>query len=314
MRLLPLLLLLLVLVLGVVGVVALAVRRPFQDRPATVADARRHARRISIAAVLIGALGALAVGFAGAIPWSNETSMVGRPGVAAISMPLAFGLAHTGSLLVGEVTWPKPAGNVRRARLVRRGLWDSVPRWLLRLAEVTLAIGFASVVVGALLAHPDGRTITVSTAGGRAQGAAAPFAGIDYGVPTVAGLAILAVITGLALWVVTERPALGTADEQAEAALRRASAHRVLRGATTAALLTVGGLLTVSGFSLRSAATDAVQTARSNDLTAGILAQALPWLGWLLALLGLLGMLIGAGLLLVRAPQPATDTLTPVGP
>jgi hypothetical protein len=114
--------------------------------------------------------------------------------------------------------------------------------------------------------------------------------------------------------VVTERPALGTADERAETVLRRASAHRVLRGATTAALITVGGLVTVSGFSLRNAAMDAAETATRNDLTAGILAHTLPWLGGLLALLGLLGVLVGAGLLLVRAPQPAIDTLTPVGP
>lgn len=312
MRLLPLLALL-VLIIGVVGLTRLAVRRPFGTRDATVADAGRHARRISAAALVVGALAALAAGFAGQLPWLTGVSMPGRAGAALISMPLAFGLAHTGALLVGELSWPKPAGNVRRARLVRRGLLDWVPRWLLRLAEGTLAAGFSIVVVGALLAYPDGRTITVTTGGGRAQGAAAPFAGTDYGLPTAAGLAFLAALTVFALWVVTERPSLGTADERAEAVLRRASAHRVLRGATTAALVAVGGLLTVSAFSLRSAATDAVHTAMSNGLAAGGFASALPWAGWLLGMLGIVGVLVGLGLQLVRAPRPMTDALLTVG-
>lgn len=312
MRLLPLLALL-VLVLCVVGLTRLVVRRPFGTRDATVADAERHARRISAVALVVGALAALAAGFAGQLPWLTGDSMGGRTGAAVVSMPLAFGIAHTGVLLVGELSWPKPGGNVRRARLVRRGLLDSVPRWLLRLSEGALAAGVLIVVVGALVAYPDGRSITVSTGRGRVQGAAAPFAGSDYGVPVAAGLAFLAALTVVALWVVSERPALGTADEQAEAVLRRASAHRVLRGATTAALIAVGGLLTVSAFSVRSAASLAIETATSNGLPAGGFASALPWAGWLLGMLGILGVLVGLALLMVRAPRPATDPLISVG-
>src|SRR4051794_21602595 len=128
MRLLPLVALL-VLVVLVVGGTALAVRRPFGTHDAPVAEAGRHAGRISVVALVVGGLAALAAGFAGQLPWLTGVSMPGRAGVAVVSMPLAFGLAHTGALLVGELTWPKPAGAVRRARLVRRGLLDSVPRW-----------------------------------------------------------------------------------------------------------------------------------------------------------------------------------------
>lgn len=304
---------LLVLVVVAVGTTAVVARRPFQAHAATVADAVRHSRRISAAALLIGGVAAVAAGYAAELPAITGESVNARNGVAAISIPLAFGLAHTGALLVGELTWPKPAGDLRRARLERRGLLDSVPRWLLRLAQGALVTGLVVVVAGALVARPDGRTVTVTTGGGAVQGAAAPFAGTDYGLPTAAGLVFLAALTGYALWVVSGRAALGTADDEAERVLRRASAHRVLRGATTAASVTVGGLLAVSSMSLRNAATGAIDTARANDLPVDRLTSALPQLGAVLALVGLVGALVGVGVLGVRAPRPAAEPLAPVG-
>ncbi|MCZ2821347.1 hypothetical protein O2V63_13460 [Modestobacter sp. VKM Ac-2977] len=311
MRLLPLFGLLVIVVAVVVA--AMALRRPSQRSEATVAEARRHAGRISLVALVAGVVAALGAGYTANLSWITGEALAGRAGVALISMPLAFGLAHTGTVLVGELTWPKPAGDVRRARLVRRGLLDSVPRWLLRLALATLAAGLLIVVAGALLSGPDGRTVTVTAADGQLSGAAAPFAGVDYGGPTAAGLVFLAALTFAALWVVAERPALGTADERAEAVLRRASAHRVLRGATTAALVAVGGLLTVSGLSIRNAAMSVVETGSVNGVAVGAAVGALPWIGGFLAVLGFLAILAGVGLFTARAPRRPADAPLPTG-
>ena len=306
MRLIPLLVLL-VVVLGVVGTTAVAARRPAQRREATVAEAVRHAGRISAAALVVGVLAALAAGHAANDSQVTGESLAGRTGTAAISALLGFGLAHTGTVLVGELTWPRPTGTVRRARLVRRGLLDSVPRWLLRLSGAAFGTGLALVLAGAVLAGPDGRSITVSAAGGAVSGAAAPFAGVDYGLPTGAGLVCLALLTAGALWAVAARPALGTADERVENALRRASAHRVLRGTTSSALAAVGGLLTVSGLSIRDAATGALDAAAVDGLEVGTAIVVVPWLGGLLALVGVLGGLAGLALFAARAPRPPVD-------
>jgi predicted component of type VI protein secretion system len=52
--------------------------------------------------------------------------------------------------------------------------------------------------------------------------------------------------------VVAERPAVATRDDRIEAALRRASAHRVLRGAAAGSLALLAGLLYAAGTSLHS--------------------------------------------------------------
>jgi len=308
MRLLPLLLVL-ALVLGVIALTAVAARRPFADHQATVTGALRHAGRISAAALVVGLAAGAATGWVALMSRFTGDAVPGRLGVAVISVPLAFGMASTGTVLLGELTWPRPAGDVRRARLVRRGLLDASPRWLLRLAVGTLVSGLAVVVAGALTAGPDGRTVTVPAGADSVQGAASPYAGAEYGVPTATGLIGLAVLAVGALWAVAHRPALGTADEQVERLLRQASAHRVLRGATAAALVAVGGLLAVSGQSLRNAATGAAATATANDLPVGTAATVLPWVGGLLSLVGVLGMIAGVAVLGARAPRVPADAL-----
>jgi hypothetical protein len=308
MRLLPLLLVL-TIVVGAVLVTAATVRRPFAGHQATVAQARRHAGRISAAALVIGVLAGFGTGYVALMSQFTGDAVPGRLGVAVISAPLAYGMASTGTVLVGELTWPRPAGDVRRARLVRRGLLDPGPRWLLRLALGTFLVGLLLVAAGALTAGPDGRSVTVTAAGGTVTGAASPYAGPDYGIPAAAGLLGLAALTVGALWAVAHRPALGPADERVEGLLRQASAHRVLRGATTAGLIAVGGLLTVSGQSLRNAASGAASTAAANGLAAGPAVHLLPWVGGLLAVLGLLGIVTGLGLFGARAPRLPADAL-----
>ena len=307
MRLLPLLLVLAGVVCAV-GFTAVAVRRPFAGSAATVAEARRHATRISVTALAVGLVVGLATGYAALMSQFTGIALPGRSGVAVISVPLAFGMASTGTVLLGELTWPRPAGDVRHARLVRRGLLDASPRWLLRLAVGTFVAGLLMAGVGALTAGPDGRTITVTAGDGAVQGAAAPFAGPEYGAPVATGLVGLAVLVAAALWAVAHRPALGTADEQVERLLRQASAHRVLRGATTAALIAVGGLLAVSALSLRSAAAGAASTARADGLPVGAAAELLPVVGVVLAVVGALGVVAGVAVLGARAPRLPVGT------
>lgn len=304
------LLLLLLLVSLVAGATALLMREAAHAEEATDARARRHATRISVAAVVMGLFAAVAVGFAAAYPTmlgvpAMEVSAVGRPGVAAMTLPLAFGIAHTGTILVGELTWPRPGGVVRRARLAHRGLLHAVPAWLLRSAIVTLATGIVVIAVGAATADPYGRSITVHAGNGLVEGAASPFVGTGYGLPALVGLGCLVALTSAALWVVANRPAVVTDHADVEDALRRASAQRVLRGSTAAAMVLVAGLVTVSGLAVRNAAVAAAEAARLEDLPVGAAASLLPWVGGALALAGLVIGIAGICVFFVRVPVPA---------
>jgi hypothetical protein len=299
----------LVLAAAAAGGIAVARRSP-PSRETTVAAARRHASLTGSAALVLAAVAAVGTGVVTALP--GVLAGPASTGVAALSVPLVFGLVHTAVLLLGELTWPRPEGDVRRARLARRGLLDAAPRWLVRLAGSALAGSLLVVVLGGLVAAPDGRSVGMSGAGGQVGGAASPFAGWSYGAPAATGLLALAAVSVAALWVVADRPAVVTADERIEAALRRASAHRVLRGATAGALVVGGGLLAVSGLSVRSAASGVAATAAANGLAAGPASAVLPWTGLGLALVGTLAVLGAAVLLTVRAPGVPADQL--VGP
>ncbi|NEK59632.1 hypothetical protein GCU56_17380 [Geodermatophilus sabuli] len=262
-------------------------RRPPPSPEATVTAARRHAGLGSAAAVGCGLAAALAVG----------TTRLGDPsagslGVTALLVPIAFGVVHTLVLGAAELTWPRPEGPVRRARLVRRGLLDAAPRWLLRLAVGATGLVVLTVGVGAGLADPDGRSYTV--AAGPIEATASPFPGLLYGRPAVLGLLVLAAAVVAALWVVANRPAVATEDARAESALRRASVHRVLRGATATALVVAGGLLAVGG----NAAWSVASTTGSGTTAAG---------GVVAAVAGGTALLAGLLLTAVRAPAVPVD-------
>jgi hypothetical protein len=220
-------------------------------------------------------------------------------------VPIAFGVVHTAVLGVAELTWPRPKGVVRRARLVRRGLLDAVPRWLVRTATVAGAAAVVTLAGGALVAGPDGRSLTVE--GPSSAATASPFAGPVYGRPAALGLLLLAALAVGALWVVANRPAVVTADDRIEAAMRRTSAHRVLRGAVATTLLVAGGVLAVSGLAARSAASGAAETATANGLPVVGAATVLPWAGAALALAGAAALLAAAVVLCVRAPGVPAD-------
>jgi hypothetical protein len=273
-------------VLALVAAVAVgaALTRPAPPSLETaVAAARRHARRtahLAVALALVSALGTA---------WSGST-MGGQLGVTVLRVPIVFALTQVAVLAAGEVSWPRPTGQVRRARLARRGLFDTAPGWLLRAA--TLATLAAALVIGAgaVLAAPDGRSLTWTTGVPLQEGTLSeshsPFAGWFYGRPTAIGLLVLVVVTLATLRVVATRPAVATEDDRVETALRRASAHRVLRAAAAAVLVDTGGLLLVSGVAVPD-----------------IAPRPLQLLGYGLAVVGVLALLGGAVVACVRAPD-----------
>ncbi|MBB3086959.1 hypothetical protein [Geodermatophilus sabuli] len=288
MALLPLVVLL--VLAGTVAVGAAVSWRSPPSREATVAAARTHGACGAVAAVLLGAAAALYVGQAGL-----GNSSPGGLGVTALLVPVAFGVVHTGVLTVAELTWPRPRGQVRRARLVRRGVLDAAPRWLVRLAAAAALAATVLLASGAALADGSGRRFSYAygdTAGATAT--ASPFPGAFYGQPAAWGLLLLALTTAAALWIVATRPAVATDDERAERALRRASAHRVLRGAVAASLVTVGGLTAVGGQAVWSAA---------SHQGAGPVAVT----GAVAAFLGLASLLAGVVVACVRAPGIPAD-------
>jgi hypothetical protein len=288
---------------GAVGVAAATVRRSPASSETTVAAARRHARLTSTAAVVLATAAAVGTVATGRLAGSGP----GATAKTALLVPIAFGVVHTAVLALGELTWPRPSGQVRRARLVRRGLLDTAPRWLARLTAGALAAATLTLGLGILLADPDGRSVSVRAAGGRVGSTSSPFAGAGYGRPAALGLLALVAVSVAALWIVANRPAVATADDRIEAALRRASAHRVLRGAAAVVLVVTGGLLAVSAHAAAGAATGVAGTARANGLSVDGPIAVLPVLGNVLAVLGLLAALGGVVLLAVRAPGVPAD-------
>ena len=297
MGLVPLGLLLTVVVTFAVGT-AVARRSP-PSRETAVAAGRTHAVHSAAAAIL---LGCLAAGYVGATGLGNGEP--GRLGVTALLVPITFGVVHTVVLAAGELTWPRPQGEVRRARLVHRGLLDAAPRWLVRLVAVAGSLAVTTLLGGALLADADGRSVTYGHEGAAGAGSAtsSPFPGYFYGLPAAGGLLLLALATAIALWIIAGRPAVATADEGIETALRRASVHRVLRVAVGVPLFVTGGLLFVGGRALHSVAT--------SGISSGLLDVA----GAAASLAGGAAMLVGVVVACLRAPGvPADAPGVPVG-
>ncbi|MGY1623680.1 hypothetical protein ACI789_15905 [Geodermatophilus sp. SYSU D00965] len=277
----------LVLLLPVVAAMAALVvpgvlRRTPPSRERAVAAARQHAGLGSAAALVAGAAGALGVGTT-----RLDDGGPGSLGVTALLVPITFGVLHTVVLGLAELAWPRPEGTVRRARLQRRGLLDAAPRWLVRTTVVAAVAAAATIALGAALAAPDGRSILVEAPPVRST--ASPFPGLLYGRPAMLGLLLLAALTAGALWIVATRPAVATEDERVEAALRRASVHRVLRGAAAATLVVTGGLLGAAGSALWSVSTSTGQ-------------QVLGAVGVGVGGCGFAALLAGVAVACVRAP------------
>ncbi|MDP9391104.1 MAG: hypothetical protein M3P89_06920 [Actinomycetota bacterium] len=219
-------------------------------------------------------------------------------------MPITFGVVHNLVLAAGELSRPRPQGEVGRARLVHRGLLDAAPRWLVRTAVGALGMAAVTLLGGALLADSDGRSVSYGheVAMGRGMSTASPFPGSFYGVPAGVGLLVLAVVTALTLRIVANRPAVATAHDSIETALRRASAHRVLRVTVGVALFVTGGLLFIGSLAVHSVTTG------TGGATLLVVAAAAA------SVIGGAAMLVGLIVACIRAPGvPADAPAVPVG-
>ena len=302
MALLPLLCV--VALVAAIGVGTSASRSTPPSREAAVAAARRHARLAAATAWAVGLLAAVATGVAGRL--SDQSA-----GVTAVQVPLAFGIAHVVVLLAGELSWPRPDGAVRRARLHRRGALENATRWHLAAGAAGLVLAAVTIGVGAVTAD-DGQDFLMTGAGGRIQSWGGPFAGWYYGAPAALGLAALAVTALVTLWVVAQRSAVATDDETAETALRRASAHRVLRVTDAVVLFVTGGLAHVSGNAVHSAAASLIDSAAANGLAVDDSPRVLSALGQVVGPAGL--VLALAGLVVLVVPPPAVPVARPGAP
>lgn len=282
-------------VIATIAVGTVAARRSPPSQETAVAAARTHAVRGAGTAFLLATLAAVYVAVAG-LP--NSTP--GGLGITALLLPLTFGVVHVLVLAVGELTWPRPQGEVRRARLVHRGLLDAAPRWLVRTAGAALGLVAATLVVGTLLADETGRRLAYAP-NGLLTATASPFPGLFYGRVAAIGLLVLVLAAAATLWIVANRPAVATEDERIETALRRASTHRVLRVVAGVALFVGGGLLFILGTALHSVATGSAQS----DLLGGVAV--------VVSGTGLCALLGGAVVTCVRAPGVPADAPVPAG-
>jgi hypothetical protein len=187
-----------------------------------------HLRRRSMVFTVVGAIAAV-------------VALVSLPtlphGLNRALAPMTAGIAMTAVILVHELTWPRPSGPLRTASLRRRTLLGAAPRWLV----VTTAVGVIAVwaldLSAIVVADPGGRTLTRVT--GDTTNTHGPFPGTFYALPTLGASLLLLAVAGVTLWVIANRS--GFSDNAQDAAFRRLSAHRALRGAAFGHLAVLAG-------------------------------------------------------------------------
>jgi len=170
-------------------------------------------------------------------------------GVLLGLVPAVAGVLFVGVHAIGELTWPRPTGAVRRAVLERRSPADIAPRSLRRLLWGWSALVAVIAAVGAAVAT-DGRQISRAVEDGAVT--SSPFPGWFYGLPLLLACLVVLAAAEAVLRVVASRPAVVDAQPRWDAALRRLSAHRALRGAQLVVGLTAAGLLLTAGMTLRN--------------------------------------------------------------
>ncbi|GAA0301571.1 hypothetical protein [Kineococcus aurantiacus] len=220
---------------SVVGLVLLARRVPSAELTVPVVRARRRGAAVAgLAVVLAVALPLLAVSALG-------TGL--RQGQLIAVAPLAGAAVHAAVLLVGELSWPRPAQRVRSARLAVRTVRQDAPRGMVVLFLLSCGLLWATCLAGTVLSDDSGRAISAPGGGGSAS----PFPGPFYAAPTALAAALAAALTWWVLLRVPRRPAVAGADARTDGSLRRAAAHRALRFSTAAVLGTTGALLFLGG-------------------------------------------------------------------
>ncbi|WP_407341380.1 hypothetical protein [Pengzhenrongella phosphoraccumulans] len=239
----------------IIGAVLLAVlsRRPDPAPSEAAAAARRHSATVNVLALtaLFGTM------IAGLTPVSVPPAGITR-GVALGLIPAAAGIAFAAVQALGELTWPRPTGTLRRAPLTRRTAVDVAPRWLRRVTWSWAALTTVTLVAcGA--ASDDGQGITLSytalVGGAPVSGnsGAGPFPGWFYGVPLLIATVLVLAATEGVLRLIARRPAVMDAASEWDLELRRTSARRLLRGSQLVLGWTAVGVLFFAGSAMRRA-------------------------------------------------------------
>src|SRR3954453_23903581 len=125
--------------------------RPPPARGGPAAPPRLHATRTAVAAYAIGSAAALVV----LVSRLGDTGPGGL-GITVLLTPITYGVVHVAVLAAGELTWPRPQGRRRRARLVRRGPLDAAPGWLARTTAVVAALAASTLLWGTVSAGENG--------------------------------------------------------------------------------------------------------------------------------------------------------------
>lgn len=243
------LLLPLLMVAAVVVLVVVLLRRP-DPAPSEAAEAaRRHGTFVTVLAwtlpltvgpLLLAPLGVVVLrvgGIDGPATWHA---------LLAGLYPAIIGLEYLGVHAVGERTWPRPAGPVRRAALVRRRVADVAPRWLRRLVWALASATVAALIAFGATAASDDRSLRVGSRG------AGPYPGLDFGIPLLIAVVLVVVAAEAVLRLVAARPSIVDADPAYDVGSRRLSAHRVLRGVELVIGGTLAGVLLVGGIALQN--------------------------------------------------------------
>ena len=280
---------LLALLAAVVVVVVAVTRRPL-PAPSEAADAaRRHALGVNIAAWVVLTVLPLFLGLV-AVPLIRVTGGSSLyAGVVTGLWPATGGLLFLGVHAIGERTWPRPTGTVRRAHLSPRDAQRG-PRWLRRLTWTWAGLLLVTLVAAGATSS-NGRAVSVAYATNAVQ-TAGPYPGWYYGAPLLVAAALVLVATEGVLRLISRRPAVVDADPAYDAASRRLSAHRALRGAQLVLALTEAGVLGIAGAAL-------------SRVDQGALGGVIGGLGLLIGLAGFVAAVLPAQAA-VQAAWPAT--------
>jgi hypothetical protein len=151
---------------------------------------------------------------------------------------------------VGEVTFPRPSGQVRSTVLNARGLANVLPRGWVRLCAGLAVLDLLVFGAGALTA--DGST-TIRFSDSDLTSSATPYPGVGYSGPQLVALAVATLVAWATCRAATTRPTIAS-DLEGDAVLRHASGGRVLRWLAWGLVATGAGDLLTGGSSWQSAA------------------------------------------------------------
>jgi hypothetical protein len=262
--------------------------------PAAMA-ARRHMNTATV-------LAWLGFAFASVLAWVLILSTGRAAGMVAALAPAALGTVFLLVHLLGELTWPRPDGAVRRAVLAPRSTRQVVGTWLAGWSAAVGLLLVALLVTGGLTADETGRSVSWTSPTGDAAGSAGPYPGWPFAGPLLVATALVAALTVLVIRLVVQRAAVADTHPLDDLALRRSSVRRVLAGVQLVLGLTAAGVLLVAAGSLSSLGRSA------QEMSGGVSGRTLAMVGstgiWAALLLGLASAVV-AVVALARSGAPA---------